>query len=249
MLLKDISFLSPVDNILYDDVLLDLAEKGVSGESLRLWESPQTFIVLGKTGKIVEDVVEAAAERDHVPVIRRSSGGGTVVQGPGCLNYSLILSKKNDAALRDITKSYRIILEKIAGMMRRLGIAVVFYPVSDLARDPGARKVSGNAQRRGRDFILHHGTILLDFDLSLVERYLTVPRRAPAYRKGRAHGDFLANIHVPLTDIKQAFKAHFSISQSTESLTVSEAACLDVYRETKSVMIATAPGETGGDRA
>jgi lipoate-protein ligase A len=56
------------------------------------------------------------------------------------------------------------------------------------------RKVSGSAQRRGRRAILHHGTILYDFDASLATRYLKEPARQPPYRAGRRHSDFLGNL-------------------------------------------------------
>ena len=45
MILRDISFSKPIDNIIFDEVLFQLAEKEGYGESLRFWESPQDFIV------------------------------------------------------------------------------------------------------------------------------------------------------------------------------------------------------------
>src|SRR5262249_12966607 len=62
---------------------------------------------------------------------------------------------------------------------------------SDLAA--AGRKFSGNAQQRKRRFLLHHGTLLYDFDLAQVGRYLLMPERQPAYREGRAHSTFLCN--------------------------------------------------------
>jgi len=59
------------------------------------------------------------------------------------------------------------------------------------------RKVSGSAQRRGRRALLHHGTLLYDFDPALAVRYLKEPSRQPAYRARRSHGEFLGNL--PLT--------------------------------------------------
>ena len=94
MVAKDISFETPQENILFDEVLLSLAEQKKSGEVLRFWESDKFFIVLGRTSSPVNDIHISAAVHDKIPVLRRSSGGGTVLQGKGCLNYSLILSKE-----------------------------------------------------------------------------------------------------------------------------------------------------------
>ena len=62
------------------------------------------------------------------------------------------------------------------------------------------RKVSGNAQRRGRRALLHHGTLLYDFDPGLAARYLKEPIRRPAYRSGRCHADFIGNLPLSAED-------------------------------------------------
>ena len=76
-------------NIDFDEVLLSLAEKHSRGEYLRFWEPSKVFIVLGRIGRAEIDVNLTHVQEDHIPVLRRSSGGGTVLQGPGCLNYNI----------------------------------------------------------------------------------------------------------------------------------------------------------------
>jgi lipoate-protein ligase A len=66
--------------------------------------------------------------------------------------------------------------------------------ISDLT--VGGRKFSGNAQYRKRTFVLVHGTVLLDFDLALMERYLRLPARQPEYRGNRSHREFVANLKL-----------------------------------------------------
>jgi len=218
---KHISFADPQENIFYDDVLLAQAEASQVGSSdrqlgntLRLWESPVYFIVLGRTGKVEEDLNIQAVQTDAIPVLRRSSGGGTVVQGPGCLNFSFILSKNSHPGLPDLRKSYHVILEGVLTLLMDMGVDAGFRPISDLALTDGEKKFSGNAQRRGREFILHHGTILYDFDLDLISRYLAIPRDIPEYRKGRPHRDFIANIPLSSVKLAQAFKKYFTNSNS-----------------------------------
>jgi lipoate-protein ligase A len=202
---KDISFADPSENILYDDVLLAMAEEGLLGNTLRIWESPIYFVVLGRTGKVEEDLNYETLRKDDVPVLRRSSGGGTVLQGAGCLNFSFILSKENNSDLVDLRRSYHVILEGVLSALKQLQVTAVFRPISDLALADNEKKFSGNAQRRGRRFILHHGTILYDFDLTLVSRYLTMPHDIPEYRRGRSHGDFITNIPVLKKDLLDGF--------------------------------------------
>lgn len=222
MLLKDISLSTPQENILYDNVLLELAEEGRQGEVLRFWESRQPFIVLGRVSKVEEDVNLEAALADAVPVIRRSSGGGTVVQGKGCLNYTLVLSKEKHPQAADLKRSYEFILGRVIGALKRVGIDAVFKPVSDIALASGQKKISGNAQRRLRRFILHHGTILHDLDLGLIERYLKFPPSVPEYRARRAHLDFVTNIFVPAGRIKEEIGRAFEADGEEPFLTGAE---------------------------
>ena len=202
MILKDISFAYPQENIAYDQTILELAEASSSGEVLRFWESSEHFVVLGRTSKPQLDLKLNNIDKDKLEVVRRMSGGGTVLQGPGCLNYSLILSYERNNMLRNIRSSYQFILEKVSDSLNKIGVESRFEGLSDLA--VGGRKFSGNAQCRRRRYLLHHGTILYNFQLDKIERYLNMPKEEPPYRNGRSHKDFLANIRVSAGDIKKA---------------------------------------------
>lgn len=231
MIYQTLSFSTPLENILYDDVLLHLAEQGEGGEVLRLWESPEYFIVLGRTGKPQDDVLARPAAEDHIPVLRRSSGGGTVVQGPGCLNYTLVMSKERDPRLNDIRQSYRVMLEGVMTALARLGFQTVFRPTSDLACAGSEKKFSGNAQRRSRRFILQHGTLLYAFDLALISRYLAMPRDIPEYRQGRPHADFVINLPFDPAAFLRALRDTYHLPESPQPLLpLAEAALKDFLR-------------------
>ena len=68
----------------------------------------------------------------------------------------------------------------------------------------GGKKFSGNAQARKKEYFLHHGTFLYDFDIPKVKIYLKHPPKEPAYRKGRHHEDFLTNINLTREELKSA---------------------------------------------
>lgn len=221
MLLKDISFNDPLKNLVYDDVLLCRAEESAAGEALRFWESPVHFVVLGLAGSLEEDVDLDALKRDGVAVLRRSSGGGTVLQGPGSLNYSLVLSKEIHPEVSDLKKSYAYILNAVCRALESLGTSAVFLPISDIALTQGRKKISGNAQKRGKKYILHHGTILYNLDIPLASRYLRIPKSVPEYREGRSHAEFIANIPVPCSAIKDAIRQVFG-AKETEQISDAE---------------------------
>ena len=75
--------------------------------------------------------------------------------------------------------------------------------ISDLAINN--IKFSGNAQRRLKKAILFHGTILYNFQLSLIEKYLKHPPIQPAYRENRPHDQFIQNIPLKKQDLCQLF--------------------------------------------
>jgi len=236
MLCKDVSLDSPEDNIILDEALFVLADKQNGGEVLRFWESRKTFIVLGRIGKEHDDVDLAAAQKDGIPVLRRTSGGGTVVQGPGCLNYTLVLAKDRDPALTDLRKSYQWISAKVIEALGSLGIESRFHPISDIALASNAKKFSGNAQHRGKNFILHHGTILYDFNLSLIPRYLKMPKDVPDYRADRSHEDFVTNIAVNPLKFKALLKSIFHANEEN-FLTATEQTTLQTLKSRHSLSV------------
>jgi lipoate-protein ligase A len=194
--LLDFSASSPALNLALDETLLLAAERGESGAILRFWESPIVFAVLGYSRHAQKDLDLSECRKDGVPVLRRHTGGGTVLQGPGCLNYALILPIVNDGPLSTIGGTIAYVLRRHANAFSDLlGKAVEVSGGSDLS--VGRVKFSGNAQRRLRHFLLFHGTVLLEFDLALMERYLALPDQQPEYRAGRSHREFLRNL--PLT--------------------------------------------------
>ncbi len=207
----DLTLPTPQENLALDEVLMDRCEEGLDTEVLRFWEAPQYFVVLGYSSKIEAEVKLGYCRRAGVAVFRRSSGGGTVLQGPGCLSYSLILKIPERGPLAGIRSATCHIMKANREALSTLEPAIEVRGVSDLA--VGERKFSGNAQRRKRRFFLFHGTFLLDFDLARVEDYLELPGRQPDYRAHRSHTDFLMNLRVPAARVKEALKAAWSAGE------------------------------------
>jgi lipoate-protein ligase A len=197
----DLTLPSPAENLALDEALLLAADSGDGGEVLRVWEWPRPAVVLGSAARLAQDVDEAACEADGVPILRRSSGGGTVLLGSGCLLYSLILHYERDAALAEIRPSYRFILGRIGQVLAEGSGRVEQAGISDLTLD--GRKFSGSAQQRKRSFLLHHASVLFAFDLRLVPRYLREPPRQPEYRAGRDHLAFLRNLPLDRAELKR----------------------------------------------
>ncbi len=214
--LLDLTLPLPAENLALDEALLDELDEHGGEPLLRFWESNLHFVVLGPSCRLVEDVHLAACEQDRVPILRRASGGGTVMQGPGCLSYAFVLPLDLHPHLANIRGTYRFILERIAAALHRWEPAVAVQGVSDLAI--GGMKISGNAQRRKRQALLFQGTILHDMPVDLIARYLKQPRRQPDYRADRPHRLFLRTINAPSQDIKQAIATAWGADSAIHDL-------------------------------
>ena len=134
----DATYASPAANLACDEALLELCEEeGV--ETLRFWESPQHFVVVGYANRIESEVNVEACRRLGVPILRRCSGGGTVVQGPGCLNYNLTRRIHDHGPLLTVTATNALVMERNRSALEQLlGSPVMVKGHTDLAVAPNA---------------------------------------------------------------------------------------------------------------
>jgi lipoate-protein ligase A len=200
---------TPAENLALDEALLDAAAAGdLPGDVLRLWEPAQPFIVLGRSSRR-EEVHAHACETDAVSILRRCSGGASVAAGRGCLMYALVLDRGRHDLLGGVDHAHQFVLNRNIEALRPLADGIVRLGTSDLALTEGgstqaARKFSGNSLRIKRDHLLYHGTILYDFPLERLGRWLAAPARMPNYRAGRTHAAFLANFPATAKEITVA---------------------------------------------
>jgi lipoate-protein ligase A len=213
----DLTLPTPADNLACDEALLDCYEAGHGDGAgmLRFWEPLLHFVVLGYANRAAAEANLAACQAHQVPVLRRCSGGGAVLQGPGCLNYTLVL--KIQDKLESITETNCLVMKRnVAAIGALLGQPVSVEGSTDLAIDK--LKFSGNAQRRKRHFLLFHGTFLLDFNVTLMEELLLLPSKEPLYRQKRSHQEFLANLHLSAGAIKAALRKTWNASQTLKNI-------------------------------
>ncbi len=162
--------------------------------TLRLWWGNAPALVLGCGDKpeTALDLQECANR--GVGWIKRVTGGGTVLQSRGILNYSYTAP---DPGGLDIKRTFEDGARFIIAGLAEFGVDACYRGISDVAI--GERKISGNAQARKWRAILLHGTVLVDIDFELLAAVLRHPAREPDYRRGRDHRDFLTtmrNLHV-----------------------------------------------------
>ncbi len=172
--------------------------------AMELYESQELRVVLGRSCSAERDVHMETCAAERVAVVRRESGGGTILLGPGCLVYSVHISLQEHPAYTSIERSYELLLGEL---IRVLDLPDLTIEGSDVFYQ--GRKFSGNAQRRTRNHLLHHGTILYEtFDLTDIERLLCEPARQPAHRNGKTHAQFLTKLPLTKEELTKRLKSY-----------------------------------------
>ncbi|WZO97562.1 lipoate--protein ligase family protein [Isosphaeraceae bacterium EP7] len=198
---------TPAEDLALDEALLEEAEAGRLPPIVRVWEPKVLNVVLGASGRVDLETNLEACKADGIGILRRSSGGGTVLIGPGTLNLTVIVPIEISRAMRAVDEGQKETLGLLARALRRPGLDVELRGSGDLTL--GDRKFSGSAQRRMKRFVLIHATILYRLDLGLIAGYLKQPSRQPDYRLGRSHAEFLTNVPLGrdeiLSSIRQAW--------------------------------------------
>jgi lipoate-protein ligase A len=102
--------------------------------------------------------------------------------------------------------------------LARLATGVACAGTSDLVL-PGndgqpPRKFSGNSLRVKRTHLLYHGTILYDFPLEKIGRWLATPSRQPPYRNHRDHSSFIKNFPASRAAIEAALVEEWDANEA-----------------------------------
>lgn len=171
-------------------------------ESKRNWfiyndeHSPAT-IVMGISGKPDKLLHQDAVKRDGIPVLKRFSGGGTVIVDHNTVFTTFICKQEDFPQVKPYPREimawsrdfFSPFFSRLCNDDLKFDLREDDYVFND-------RKFGGNAQSLSKGRWLHHTSFLWDFDPRNME-YLTNPARQPEYRQQRSHLDFLC----PLKDV------------------------------------------------
>lgn len=133
-----------------------------------LWQNEPT-IVIGKNQNAYAELNLDYAERNHIHVARRMSGGGAVYHDLGNLNFTVI---KNDGGIQ--RNDFSFFARPVIQCLEEFGVKAVFNGRNDILI--GEKKFSGNAQYFYKNKVLHHGTILFSGDLTVLSKALNVKK-------------------------------------------------------------------------
>ncbi|KAL0898387.1 hypothetical protein Bca101_082348 [Brassica carinata] len=135
-------------------------------------------IVMGLSGKPCELVELESVIRDRIPVIKRFTGGGTVIVDENTLFVSLICNR-NDVP--DVQPYPRSVMAWSGSLYSEVFNGIADFQLRENDYVFGDRKFGGNAQSITRNRWIHHTSFLWDYSVSNMA-YLKLPSRVPQYR-------------------------------------------------------------------
>lgn len=201
---------------------------------LFLWRNANT-VVIGRAQNPWKECNTRRMEEDGVTLARRSSGGGAVFHDLGNSCFTFMAGKPG----YDKSISTAIVLDAL----KLLGVSAFASGRNDLlvATQDGDRKVSGSAYRETHDRGFHHGTLLLDADLSRLANYLNPDPKKLAAKGISSVRSRVANLCELLPGIEhqqvshaliEAFFTHYGARVSPEHISPTQLPDLPGFAET-----------------
>ncbi len=126
-------------------------------------------VIIGSHQNAYSEVNMKYARENNIYIARRLSGGGAVYHDKGNLNYSFVLNKENGAGMKIDFAPYTA---PIITTLLRLGVKSELSGRNDILVDN--KKISGNAQTAYKNKLLHHGTLMVDVDVTAMLNVLNV---------------------------------------------------------------------------
>lgn len=150
----------------------------------------KTYIVLGRSNHIEKSINSKSVEKDQITILKRPSGGESVILSPNMLIFSF---KQNSDIIPNPVKLFELINSKLIENLSLLGIKNLHSKgISDLSI--GDKKIMGSSMFTKNKTLFYHAVLNVSEDVALIEKYLKHPLKEPDYRQNRPHKEFVTSI-------------------------------------------------------
>jgi len=200
-----------IDILPYNLPDIEILKTATSNFEFSIWQPDKIYLVLGQSNTAENSLLLDKVYADKIPVLKRPSGGETVVLTPKTLVISAVVVTQN---LQNPHKYFKYFNEILISAIQQLGIKdIAAKGISDLTI--GNKKILGSSIYRHKDKLFYHAVLNVAETTETIVKYIKNPKREPDYRKGRDHKDFVTSIveHYPSLDeskLKELIKEKFS---------------------------------------
>ncbi len=155
-----------------------------------IWIPDKRYIILGASNKAEIALYIENVKQDNITVLKRPSGGQTVMLTPNNLIVAVAFHQPNGLQPKDIFDQINSLIISVLEKEEIHNLSM--KGISDIAID--GKKISGSAIYRKKDVLLYHAVINMGEPATTFERYLKHPTKEPDYRNGRKHSDFVTSL-------------------------------------------------------
>jgi lipoate---protein ligase len=208
----------PYYNLAFEEYIF---EKKYDGEAiLILWQNSNT-IVIGKYQNTIEEINSQFVKEHQIKVVRRNSGGGAVYHDMGNLNFSIITKPDSLEKLE-----YSYFIKPAVMTLGKLGINAKYSGRNDILID--GKKISGNSQYIKDGKVLHHGTLLVNSNLTKIEKALSRVHKNISSAGEKSVKSRVANINeymdekITVLDFKEKLKQEILQEHQSKIMNLTE---------------------------
>ena len=159
-------------------------------ESYKIWQPDDNYIILGRSNRPEVSLNIEMVKNDKIKVLKRPSGGETVILTPSTLVFSIIIPAEK---LQHPKKIFEIINNSLIEEFQQKGISGIYSRgISDLSI--GEQKIMGSSMYFKDHKYFYHAVLNISEDPEFISKYLKHPSKEPNYRKGRNHSEFITSL-------------------------------------------------------
>lgn len=206
----DLGIVDPYLNLAIEEYLYNYCPEGE--HILFLWQNDKS-VIFGQGQSVYSQCNVDLVNKMGINIVRRRSGGGAVYHDLGNLNYSII-SEYSDSVCAE-NMSY------ICKTLQKYGVQANPSGRNDILAN--GKKFSGNAYVSDGNRICHHGTLLINSDLSVMYDVLNVPEKKwrdkgiDSVRSRTINLSFL-NGDITVEGLKNSLKEAFALGLSDDRI-------------------------------
>lgn len=204
----DLEYDDPYMNLAVEEAIPRKVGEGKVPNTVRFWRNSNA-VVIGCFQSAKLEVNFEACKNFGTTILRRFTGGGAVYQDHGSLNYAISIRKGHLLIPNDLSETYRILSSGAVEGLRMLGLNTKFKPLNDIQIN--GRKVSGAAGSMRWGTVFHHGSILVNSNLSILSKVLRSPDR-------RLEDKHVQSVRKTVTTIRDELGRDISVDEVKEKL-------------------------------
>jgi lipoate---protein ligase len=155
-----------------------------------IWIPKEKVLVLGQSNDIHKSILVDKAKADGIRIVRRPTGGESVLLTPQMVIISILFTNINGIQSKKI---FQIMCSRLQNALEDLGVEhLQFKGISDLAIEEN--KILGSSIYRNPDMLFYHAVLNVAEEPEEIARYLHHPQIEPDYRLGRSHDAFVTSL-------------------------------------------------------